>query len=149
MYVLVRRNLEPIHRAVQAGHAVAEYFKEHSHNGIGSPAFYKTPKAKDNKYQSDSVTKHPAHWDNGFLIYLSVANEIELSKYEAILKADGSLFSTFVEPDWEDGPTKTATACVGFGELFQDLELLDMNSNEVDESIKEYSPISGHLLNDE
>ena len=101
MYVLVRRDLEPIHRAVQGGHAVAEYMKTW---------FHTTP------------------WNNGYMIYLSVANEAELNKWEARLQAAQHRFSTFVEPDWGE-PTKTALAFCSTGEIVRGLDLLSMEPN--------------------
>lgn len=51
LYVLVRSDLSPGQKAVQAGHAVAEFCKQEA---------------------------HPWRWMNGTLIYLSVANLNEL-----------------------------------------------------------------------
>lgn len=103
MYVLIRKDLAPIHRAVQGGHAVAEYMKNHYHT---------TP------------------WRNGYMIYLGIDNEHTLNKWEARLQAAGILFSTFVEPDWGDEPTKTALAFCGTGEIVNDLPLLSITTQE-------------------
>jgi hypothetical protein len=110
MYVLVREDLDPINRAVQAGHAVAEYMQIH------------TPSAND-----DSGNRHL--WRNGYMIYLGVKNEQELSVWEAKLCAAQKRFATFVEPDWGE-PTKTALACVDFGNIFEELPLMSLASNE-------------------
>lgn len=103
MYVLVRTDLAPIHRAVQGGHAVAEYMKSNYHC---------TP------------------WNNGFMIYLGVANESELNRWEARFQAKGIEFSTFVEPDWGE-PTKTAVAMCDTGEIVKGLPLLTLSDIKV------------------
>lgn len=111
MYVLVREDMIPVNRTVQGGHAVAEYLLNHE------------PKAK----KSDST--FPVKWDNGYMIYLGVKDEDELNKWEAKLQAANKTFSTFVEPDWGE-PTKTALACVDFGEIFNDLPLMSLEDND-------------------
>jgi hypothetical protein len=105
MYVLVRTDMHPINRAVQAGHAVAEYLR-----------------CTDNQYSTP--------WDNGYMIYLGVENGEELNKWEARIQAANIKFSTFVEPDWKilPDPVKTATACCTTGELFADLPLLNLDA---------------------
>ena len=99
MYVLVRMDMNPIDRAVQAGHAVAEYMKHH----------YIT-----------------TTWRNGHMIYLGIPSEADLNKWEARLQANGIRSSTFVEPDWGE-PTKTALAFCGTGEIVRDLPLLRLD----------------------
>jgi len=115
MYVLVREDMDPINRTVQAGHAVAEYLQTHTAVAMHPEEDIETP------------------WRNGYMIYLGVENEIELSKWEAKLQASEKKFATFVEPDWGE-PTKTALACVDFGEIFQDLPLLSLEVNEGESS---------------
>lgn len=110
MYVLVREDMEPINRTVQAGHAVAEYLQTH--------------KAEAQENEDADVTP----WRNGYMIYLGVENEIELGKWEAKLQAAGKKFATFVEPDWGE-PTKTALACVDFGEIFEKLPLMSLEGS--------------------
>jgi len=112
MYVLVREDLDPIHRTVQGGHAVAQYLLEH----------------KDDleKTSNDGIKQR---WNNGYMIYLGVKDEYELNNFEAKLEAAGKSFSTFVETDWGE-PTKTAIACVDFGEIFSELKLLSVKVKE-------------------
>ena len=111
MYVLVRTDMPPIHRAVQGMHAVAAYLIN------GKFTLTATNRAKS----------HSSIWSNGYLITLGVDNESELCRWENKLSASGKSFATFVEPDWESGPTKTALACISYGEEFADLPLLSMN----------------------
>jgi len=106
MYVLVREDLDPIHRTVQGGHAIAQFLLEN----------------KDALAQT-SESGITQHWNNGYMVFLGIKNERELSKWEDKLEAEGKAFSTFVEPDWGE-PTKTAIACVDFGEIFAKLKLL-------------------------
>ena len=73
MYCLIRKDLSKSYQAVQAGHAVAQYFLDH---GI------------------------PDTWDNGTMIYLGVENENSLRKWE--YKLSGSKHSSFIEPDIGD-----------------------------------------------
>lgn len=112
MYVLVREDLEPIHRTVQGGHAVAQYLLEH--------------KDKLEKTSDNGVIQR---WNNGYMVYLGIKDEYELTKWEAKLKDAGKAFSTFVEPDWGE-PTKTAIACVDFGEIFSNLSLLKVETQK-------------------
>lgn len=111
MYVLVREDLEPINRVVQAGHAVAEYLQNH----VASA-----------RRATDEVD---TEWKNGYLIYLGVENEAELNKWEAKLQAVEKKFSTFVEPDWGE-PTKTALSCVDFGGIFDGLPLMSLEGTD-------------------
>ena len=111
MYVLVREDMAPINRTVQAGHAVAEYLQTH----------------KAVARQSSEHADEP--WRNGYMIYLGVNSEAELNKWETKLKASEKTFATFVEPDWGT-PTKTALACVDFGEIFEGLPLLSLEGNK-------------------
>ena len=99
MYVLVRLDMATVDRAVQAGHAVAEYMKNH----------YIT-----------------TTWRNGHMIYLGIPSEDSLNKWEARLQAAGIRFSTFVEPDWGE-PQKTALAFCGTGEIVRELPLLRLD----------------------
>lgn len=117
MYVLVREDMEPINRTVQAGHAVAEFLQNHK------------AVAKQSDESEETL------WRNGYMIYLGVSDEIELGKWEAKLQAAGKKFATFVEPDWGE-PTKTALACVDFGEIFQELPLMSLEGS-LDESDNE------------
>lgn len=112
MYVLVRTDMTPINRAVQAGHAVAEYMKY----------FYNT-----------------TPWQNGYLIYLGVDNERELDRWETIIKSHQIHVAAFIEPDWGD-PTKTAIAFCHTGEYVAKLPLLRLD-DEVSKLVSEDLPI--------
>ena len=124
MYVLVREDMVPEARMVQGGHAVAQYLLEH----------------KDDLEKTTKNGKVKQRWNNGFMIYLGVKDESALNQWEAKLKAEDKKFSTFVEPDWGE-PTKTALACVDFGEIFSELELLDLTPNEVELAEKALSEV--------
>ena len=115
MYVLVRTDMPPIHRAVQGMHAVAAYLinKENTLDAW----------TMDNNWRET--------WANGYLITLGVDNEEELAKWEKRLSVSGKKYSTFIEPDWADGPTKTALACISFGEEFTELPLLTMKDTHI------------------
>jgi len=94
LYVLVRADLTPSQRAVQAGHAVAEFLLTHKHS----------------------------KWKNGILVYLRVPHERELRKqfdkfYEVSL---GPV--AFYEEDM--GNEMTAIAATGVDDLVKDLPLL-------------------------
>lgn len=112
MYVLIREDLEPIHRTVQGGHAIAKFLLE---NGDAL------------RQTSANGTTH--RWNNGYMVYLGIKDEQELIEWEDKLTVEGKVFSTFVEPDWGK-PTKTAIACVDFGEIFSDLKLLTVKINK-------------------
>lgn len=71
LYVLVRKDISLIQRAVQAGHAIAEYLQEYP----------------------DTT------WDNGVLVYLGVENEKDLKYWEGALAREGIPSSMFYEPD--------------------------------------------------
>jgi len=106
MYVLVREDLDPIHRTVQGGHAIAQFLLDN----------------KDALIQT-SESGITQQWNNGYMVYLGIKDAHELNKWEDKLEVDGKKFSTFVETDWGE-PTKTAIACVDFGEMFSKLKLL-------------------------
>lgn len=121
MYVLVRMDMPPIHRAVQAGHAVAAYLINRENPLVATVS----------EYSSYQV------WNNGYMIYLGVKDESELCKWENQLNAMNKKFATFVEPDWEGGPTRTALACISFGEEFSNLPLLNMIDTHAPEPVFE------------
>ena len=94
MYGIVRNDLTMPQRAVQAGHAVAEYLlKETQHE-----------------------------WTNGILIYLGVKNEQELLEWTDEIKAEGIPLRLFREPDRDN--EATAVACICDGNLFKGLKLI-------------------------
>ena len=92
--MLVRTDLNPIYRAVQAGHAVAEYI-------LRGPS---TP------------------WKNGTLIYLGVDNEEDLKRWGDKLDIHDIQWTGFNEPDI--GNQLTAISCIDSGEIFKNLKLL-------------------------
>jgi hypothetical protein len=69
LYVLVRKDLDPQYRAVQAGHAVAEWLL------------------------------HNQSWRNETLIYLGVPNEFSLYRWADKLDRKGIEWMGFREPD--------------------------------------------------
>lgn len=96
LYVLTRLDLDLTYRAVQGGHALAEY-----------------------------MLKHPtqaAEWGNHTLIYLQADNEEALNMWAERLGYKGINFSTFKEPDL--GHETTALACYCEGKIFSNLKLL-------------------------
>jgi hypothetical protein len=96
LYVLVRDDLKtPGYKAVQAGHAVAEFLLEYG----------KTP-----------------GWDNGTLVFLVVKSEDELEYYQDLFAYREKLYSSFYEPDI--GNQLTAVAVLGADTLVKDLPLL-------------------------
>ena len=94
LYVIVRRDLSHSQRAVQGGHALAQYL-------LDNP-------------QVD--------WDNGTLIFLGVKNEIQLHNWYYKLLDQDIKCSQFYEPDI--GNEMTAIATVSNGEPFKSLNLL-------------------------
>lgn len=85
MYVLVRKDLHPSVRVVQACHAVAEFLLLKS---------YVTP-----------------NWTNGTMVVLGVRDEDELKEWIEKLSEEGQS-NFFVEQFIEDGLGVTAAACV-------------------------------------
>lgn len=95
LYILVRGDLSGPHRAVQAGHAVAEWCKRETKN---APEW---------------------RWTNGTLVYLQVANEATLVQWQARLGAEAV---SWREPYWND--QLTAIAHLGKHEEFETLTLM-------------------------
>lgn len=83
-YVVVRSDLSKSQQAVQAGHALAEYLKEHGFNG----------------------------WYNGTLIYLKVKDVAMLISIAEELMAEGHLVSDFYEPDLGENGEYTAVCTI-------------------------------------
>ena len=80
LYVLVRKDLNPAYRSVQAGHAVAEY-----------------------------LLRYPrTEWNNGYLIYLGVHDRMELVKWKTKLEYKNIDYVVFREPDLHDEETTLA-----------------------------------------
>lgn len=109
MYVVVREDLPPIHRAVQASHAVAEFMLKH-------PTALNRTLARYDRYDT---------WNNGTIIILGALNENHLQMISN--KVNQSRFvSEFIEPDWLGGNTLTAFATISYGDELADLPLLSM-----------------------
>ena len=94
LYVLIRKDLGLSYGAVQAGHAVAEWMLQH---GQG------------------------AEWQNGTLIYLSVADEKELMYWTFKLDKRNMKWTGFREPDVNN--QMTAIACLTDSNMFSGLKL--------------------------
>lgn len=94
LYVLIRSDLSESYKAVQAGHAVAEFcLKQRKHD-----------------------------WNNGTMVYLKVKNEEKLLDWAYKLKVEKVPFEIFTEPDI--GNEHTALATVSDGEMFRKLRLI-------------------------
>lgn len=81
LYVIVRKDLSAPQRAVQAGHAVAEFL-------LRGPS---------------------TEWKNGTLVYLGVDNLFQLEKLKYQLKVNDVSFVEFKEPDIGNETTAIAT----------------------------------------
>lgn len=102
MYVLVRTDIGYVHRAVQSGHAVAEFL-------IKYPRIYKN-----------------VRWENGTMVYLAVKDEAELIQWSNRFKEESRNAAMFVEPDWGYEPQNTAIAAIGFKGDFPTLRTIRM-----------------------
>lgn len=80
LYVLVRKDLSHAQRAVQAGHAVAEF-----------------------------LLKCSQIWKNNTLIYLGVKGEIQLKNWMHKLSRQDIKYASWREPDLENQVTAIAT----------------------------------------
>lgn len=81
LYVIVRKDLSESYRAVQAGHAVAEWLL------------------------------HDQTWKNETLIYLGVEDESDLLRWADSLNFKGIKYTGFNEPDINNELTAIATVC--------------------------------------
>jgi hypothetical protein len=125
MFVLVRTDLPYVHQAVQAGHAVAQYFVDgNTRDVVFDPSIHDRI---DNEYYSPSQYGKTVEWCNGTLIYLAVPNELELMKWQYKLNNWNHPYSMFYEPDWGSEPTATALATLGFRGDFSELRTIRMN----------------------
>lgn len=82
LYVIVRKDLTPSQRAVQAGHAVAEY-----------------------------LLHSPKQWKNETLIYLGVKSLTQLKNIKRKLGFRGVKFTEWREPDLNNEITAIASDC--------------------------------------
>ena len=71
LYVLIRKDLDPVYGSIQAGHAVAEYL----------------------------LCGSPSSWKNGTLIYLGIDNEDDLKRWGDKLDINDIHWVGFNEPD--------------------------------------------------
>ena len=81
LYIIVRKDLSESYRAVQAGHAVAEWIL------------------------------HDQSWKNETLIYLGVENEKDLLRWVDKLNFKNIKYIGFNEPDINNELTAIATVC--------------------------------------
>lgn len=95
LYVVVRDDLTPAQKAVQAGHAVAEFLLKHKET----------------------------QWDNGTLVYLKAHNKIALLNVWERLCDTRNEKIAFYEPDLSD--EITAIACLGKNQIVKKLPLLN------------------------
>jgi len=100
MFVLVRKDLSNIQKAVQAGHAVAEFLLKFPY-------------------------KNQYNWNNETLVYLAVKDKNELSWWEHKLHKKSIAHISFKEPDLNDEPTALA-AVTGSEDIFKKLKLLEI-----------------------
>lgn len=94
MYVVVRKDLRSSQKAVQAGHALAEY-----------------------------LMRFNTTWSNGILVYLQVASELAILDIADDLRNQNLDFSIFREPDIGNEVTAIA-CCPKNGNIFGHLPLL-------------------------
>ena len=94
LYVIVRKDISDSQRAVQAGHAVAEFL-------LRGPF---------------------TEWKNGTLVYLGVDNLFQLEKLKYQLTLNDISFVEFKEPDI--GNETTAIATDRYSKLFKKINLL-------------------------
>lgn len=106
LYVIVRGDLTPGQKAVQAGHALAQWLIDKPHA------------------QSDKHNKHSKHsvWNNGILVYLQAKSASQLRFLRTRLTHEGHAFAEFTEPDM--GNELTAIAALGPVKYFKRLPLL-------------------------
>ena len=103
VYVLVRKDLAPVHQAVQAGHALAGWL-------LGCHGRYRT--------QGGYGT-----WENGTLVYLHVEDEAELLRWHEQLTEAGAVL--FREVDMAGQATALAVGPEA-RKLVRDLRLMAM-----------------------
>lgn len=94
LYVLIRKDLSHAQRAVQGGHAIAQFL-------LDNPS---------------------TEWDNGTLVFLGVSSEKHLYNWKEKLYNQGIEYSEFREPDI--GDQLTALASVSNPEPFRSLSLI-------------------------
>ena len=98
LYVLVRNDLSPAQRMVQAAHAVAEL----------------------------ALLECLKGWENEAIVILGVTDEDALQEwYDILLDVPGSSFAWFEEPHYDDEMTAISLVCADgtIAELFSELTL--------------------------
>ena len=95
LYVLVRKNMTPSQRAVQGGHAVAEFLLN---------------------------SKNAQEWRNSTLVYLGVKGEHQLKNWIRKIEYANSECIIWREPDMDN--QITSIAIYSDGEIFKNLNLL-------------------------
>jgi len=96
MYVVTRKDFDPVYRSVQGAHALAQYALEH-------PEELRT-------------------WNNEYLIYLGVFLEANLDRLYNKLLDKGYKLSKFHEPDQRDQLTAIAIFEDGSGRVANELK---------------------------
>lgn len=102
LYVLIRKDLSPEQKAVQAGHAIAELLLD--------------------------VPKERHKWRNGTLVYLEVENEEEIQNYWEFFNNNtlGTKKGMFFEPYKDMGYTALAVIGPSVENVLKDLTLMKM-----------------------
>lgn len=94
LYILVRKDLNPIYGCVQAGHAVAEF-----------------------SLKNYRVFRE---WGNSTLVYLAVPDLRTLKLWLLKLERKDIFYVQFHEPDLDE---LTSIACINTGKIFRGLQL--------------------------
>jgi len=95
MYVLVRKDLNPVYSCVQGSHAISQF-------------------ALDHRDLFDA-------WNNNTVVFLGISNEYSMRLWRSKLLEANKTFSQFKEPDLRYA--LTSIACVDTGEIFKDLKI--------------------------
>jgi len=97
LYILIRKDMSPEQRAVQAGHAVADFCIR----------------------KNDLID-----WTNGTLVYLEVDNTVELECWKMRLDESMGLSCLFFDPDLHEGPTALFAYGKFCGDVLKNLPLM-------------------------
>lgn len=103
LYVLIRDDLKKSHKAVQAGHVIADYVSW-----------------QNLKY--DSYYDYEYYWDNGTLVYLDIKKE-DLDYWIQLLDLNNLFYVKYTEEYYNNITTAIAVYCDG--SIFKDLNLAE------------------------